>query len=101
NSSEAVLVLAKGTIDPDAAAPTTDPDETSGEDTTDICTGQVVSGPTTDSCALLIDTSNGQTIKTYQVANSDFQALALNPLVTDCSGGIPAGTACASSYTPQ
>jgi hypothetical protein len=57
----------------------------------DVCTGTT---PTTtqSSCALLVDPGTGNTLARYPVAaSSNLQALALDPLVSDCTGGCSAG----------
>jgi hypothetical protein len=80
----------------------------SGQEIQDICTGTSLSPmaappgpPATDSCALLLDASTGAIVARYPAGTgTSLQALTLNPLVTDCTGGNPAGTACNSGYTP-
>jgi hypothetical protein len=91
------LVVAKGTVQLDLDG---DPEEPVDDaDTADICT--LLEGPPSTSCALLLDNS-GKIVATYLVTVSEttlstLGALALDPLVTDCTGS--GGFACEFSIT--
>ncbi|HXY49525.1 MAG TPA: hypothetical protein VEI01_08765, partial [Terriglobales bacterium] len=93
------LVVATGTVlfdfdvnDEDWPDDANSPDP--NDDTADICTLQAPNGST--SCALLLD-NWGHIVARYPITTtSGLRALALDPLVTDCTNNAN----CSPSYTP-
>lgn len=111
NGNGGILVVATGTqfVDTDGDAPgTANPDAnefSGGQDIRDVCTGASVPGTSappgpvmSDSCAILLDAGNGGVIATYPVSTvNSLQAVALDPLIVDCSG---AGSCTSSAAYP-
>jgi hypothetical protein len=103
NTNGGILVVATGTqfVDTDGDLPgvngfgTGDATEfSSGLEVQDVCTGSVLPaapappGPSApDSCALLLDAGTGNLVARYPISSvTTLQALALDPMVTDCTG---------------
>lgn len=104
NANGGILVVATGTqfVDAELApgdlpgnpnGPSDATEFSSGEEIQDVCTGLTLTsapappGPSvSDSCALLLDAGTGKIVARYPVGVTTLQALALDPIVTDCTG---------------
>ncbi len=112
NANGGILVVATGSqfVDTDGNLPGVHGNGTgnatefsSGNEIVDVCTGKPLPaapappGPAapSDSCALLLDAGSGKVVASYPVSNTNLEAVALDPLVSDCSSGN-----CTSSVPP-